>query len=93
MDDRLWARIIVEFAAACRRNHVIRPQLLQSLPPLYLGRVASFVKETANLSSQQVEDRIEGLCLAFEELKPYLVKLWEGEDAVKDQPSLEVENV
>ena len=93
MEDRLWARIIVEFAAACRRNHVIRPQLLQSLPPLYLGRVASFVKETATLSSQQVEDRIEGLCLAFEELKPYLVKLWKGEDAVKDQPSLEVENV
>jgi hypothetical protein len=93
MDDRLWARIIVEFAAACRSNHVIRPQLLQSLPPLYLGRVASFVKETANLSSQQVEDRIEGLCLAFEELKPYLVKLWKGEDALEDQPSLEVENV
>jgi glucosylglycerate synthase len=93
MDNTLWAKTILEFAAAYRNNKLTRPQLLQSLPPLYLGRVASFVRETERLSSQEVEDRIERLCLTFEELKPYLVTLWDDDTDRKHQPTLEVENV
>jgi glycosyltransferase involved in cell wall biosynthesis len=76
LNDVLWAKIVFEFSAAYRNNPMLRPQLLRSLTPLYLGRVASFVKEVEELSADAVEERIERLCLAFEEQKPYLISLW-----------------
>ncbi len=79
--DDLWARIIMDFACAHRLMPVERGHLLRSLTPLYLARVASFVIETENLFSAQVEERIEELCLVFEELKPYLTSRWDGEPA------------
>ncbi|HET9942066.1 MAG TPA: hypothetical protein VFR05_01920, partial [Terriglobia bacterium] len=54
-------------------------QLLGSLTPLYLGRVASFVFETRMMTAAEVEERIENLCVAFESLKPYAAELWNGE--------------
>jgi glycosyltransferase involved in cell wall biosynthesis len=76
LNDVLWAKIIFEFSAAYRNNPLLRPQLVRSLTPLYLGRVASFVKEVEELSADAVEERIERLCRAFEEQKPYLLSLW-----------------
>jgi hypothetical protein len=78
IDDTLWARIIMEFSWAYRTNPILRTQLVRSLTPLYLGRVASFVIQTENLASGEVEERIEELCIAFEQLKPYLISLWKG---------------
>ncbi|MFN3325688.1 MAG: glycosyl transferase family 2 [Bryobacteraceae bacterium] len=78
MDDELWARIIYEFASAHKNEPLERGHMLRSLTPLYLGRVASFVAETESLFSAQVDERIEQLCLRFEELKPYLISLWNG---------------
>jgi hypothetical protein len=37
---------------------------------------ASFVIETQTMFSAEVEERIERLCVSFEQLKPYLVSLW-----------------
>jgi glucosylglycerate synthase len=79
IDDMLWARVVMEFSLAYRTNPILRGQLVRSLTPLYLGRVASFVLQTENLASREVEDRIEELCMAFERLKPYLIRLWSGE--------------
>jgi glycosyltransferase involved in cell wall biosynthesis len=76
LNDTLWAKTIFEFSSAYRNNPLLRPQLLRSLTPLYLGRVASFVKEVEELSADAVEERMERLCLAFEEQKPYLLSLW-----------------
>jgi glucosylglycerate synthase len=78
IDDRLWARAVMEYSWAYRKNPILRTQLVRSLTPLYLGRVASFVMQTENLTSSEVEERIERLCVAFESLKPYLVSLWSG---------------
>ena len=89
LDDELWARVILDFACAYRRHPLSSGQLLQSLTPLYLARVASFVEETRNLSSAQVEEKIEQLCMTFETLKPYLLAHW-AEESV---PNAEVENV
>jgi hypothetical protein len=47
--------------------------------PLYLGRVASFVKENQESPAREVEARIESLCKVFEEMKPYLIERWEKE--------------
>jgi glucosylglycerate synthase len=81
MSDDLWARIVLEFACAFRAGGLSGSQLLRSLTPLYLARVASFVGETEILGPTQVEDRIEQLCLTFERLKPYLIARWTGRPA------------
>jgi len=80
LPDDLWAKIIIEFSCAYMRNPLSRGTMLRSLTPLYLARVASFVLETEELVASEVEERIEGLCLTFENLKPYLVSRWKDED-------------
>jgi len=81
LSDDLWAKVILDFAIAYQKHPLARGQLLQSLTPLYLARVASFVIETETLVASEVEERIEQLCLTFEKLKPYLIEKW------ADQPS------
>jgi glucosylglycerate synthase len=80
LDDALWAQTILEFSWAYMAFPVMQSQLLGSLTPLYLGRVASFVLETSGLTSPEVEERIESLCITFESLKPYVGELWEDRD-------------
>lgn len=72
----LWVRIIYDFAVAYHKGFVHRDHLLKSMIPLYLGRVASFVKENMDSSASEVEERIEHLCKVFEEMKPYLIERW-----------------
>jgi glycosyltransferase involved in cell wall biosynthesis len=76
LEDELWARAILDFACAYKRHPLYSRRLLQSLTPLYLARVASFVQQTQELGSVRVEEGIEKLCLTFEALKPYLLNQW-----------------
>lgn len=78
MDDDLWARIVLDFACAYKLHPVTRATMLGSMAPLYLARVASFVRETETLAASEVEQSIERLCLTFEDLKPYLIQRWKG---------------
>jgi hypothetical protein len=55
-----------------------REHLLKSMTPLYLGRTASFVLETQQSTAADVENRLELLCLEYENLKPYLLEKWRG---------------
>ncbi len=75
----LWARIIYDFAVAYQNESIHREHLLKSMIPLYLGRIASFVKENQENDAGQVEARIESLCQTFEETKTYLLARWEKE--------------
>jgi glycosyltransferase involved in cell wall biosynthesis len=77
-DDDLWARAVYDFACAHKERVIDRGHLLRSLTPLYLARVASFVIETASLLPDEVEAKIEDLCLSYEALKPYLIAHWTG---------------
>jgi glucosylglycerate synthase len=79
LDDELWAKVVLDFACAYQKYPVTRGVLLRSLTPLYLARVASFVRDTETLTAAEVEDKIEQLCLRFEILKPSLVSRWNGE--------------
>jgi len=83
LEDDLWVRVVYDFAVACKRGKVDRGQLLRSLTPLYLARVASFVIETQPLSSREVEEKIEQLCRTYEDLKPYLVAGWNSPGAAE----------
>jgi len=72
----LWVRLIYDFALAYYKRTVHREHLLKSMIPLYLGRVASFVKENQKSSAEEVEKKIESLCQGFEAMKPYLIERW-----------------
>jgi len=90
LEDELWTRVIFDFAWAYRRRPLERGLLLRSLTPLYLGRVASFVLEAESFYSEQVEERIEQLCLCFEKMKPRLAAQWSGAEKtlpVRDERS------
>lgn len=74
--DGLWVKTVFEFAAAYSKTRMDRTHLIKSMTPLYLGRTASFVLETLHSTAAEVENRIELLCLEFENQKPYLVECW-----------------
>lgn len=77
LSSRLWVRILHDFALAYRDQKVDRVHLLQSLTPLYMGRVASFMTEAELADVEGVETILEHQCLDFEDLKPELEDLWE----------------
>jgi len=72
----IWIRVLHDFAIAHHLRAIDRSHLLQSLAPLYMGRVASFVLETANASADEVEALHENVCLLFESMKPELIQRW-----------------
>ena len=76
LSDELWVAVIYDFALGYHRRVIDREHLVRSLTPLYLGWVASFACQAENETSAQVEERIEKLCLVFEQLKPYLINQW-----------------
>lgn len=76
--SQTWARILFDAASAYhRRTDAQRFDIVDSLLPLYLGKVLTFVKKTERMSIQQAEEYIENECMIFEESKPYLAKTWE----------------
>ncbi|MBI4905717.1 MAG: glycosyl transferase family 2 [Acidobacteria bacterium] len=85
IEDSLWAQVVFDLACSHKRKPLERGHLVRSLTPLYLARVASFVIETKEMFAAQVEDRIEQLCLRFENQKPSLVAGWCGEDSATAQ--------
>ena len=80
MPDETWARIIYDFALAHRLHTISRDQMLRALTPIYLGWVASYALELENASPERVEQRLERLCLAYENTKSYLVARWRWPD-------------
>ncbi len=74
--DRLWARVVYDFAVAYERRALPGEQLLGSLFPLYLGRTASFVLQTPEASADDVERIIAGTGDEFLRQKPYLLERW-----------------
>lgn len=75
-DDRLWAGIVYDFALGYAFRAMPRDHLLRSLTPLYDGWLASFVQQTASATPEQVDERVDQLCLAFEAEKRHLISRW-----------------
>jgi len=76
----LWVRTVYEFAAAYQKSVISRDHIIQALAPLFRGRVFTFLMENRNASADDVENNIEGLCLEFERLKPYLLQMWKSRE-------------
>ena len=75
----LWIRTLFDFAVAFHHRVMDREHILHALTPLYLGRVASFVRETQEASAEEVEAMQEQMCLLFEAMKPELIQLWDSQ--------------
>ena len=72
-----WVQILYELAATFHLWKVNRMKLLDVMTPLYYARVASFVRQTWDMSSQEAEALVEDQAVKFEENKPYLIRVWE----------------
>ncbi len=78
--DGLWTHIVYDFALAYHLRTIGRDHLLRALTPLYLGWIASYAIEVETLGSAAVQKRLERLCTAYENGKPYLVSRWRWPD-------------
>jgi len=76
----LWVKTVYEFAAAYHKSVISRDHIIQALAPLFRGRAFTFLMENRNGSADDVENNVEGLCLEFERMKPYLIEIWNGRE-------------
>ncbi len=74
--DEVWAEIVLSFALAYHKNIMNRQHLLQTLTPLYLGKTASFIKETVNLGHQDFMAASERMTGAYARMKYFLKVNW-----------------
>jgi len=72
-----WVRILYELAATFHSWTVNRNKLVDLVTPLYYARVASFVVQSWEMSSQEANALVEEQALEFEEHKDYLIKVWD----------------
>jgi hypothetical protein len=75
----IWVKLLYELAAKYHHLADHRMKLLTVMTPLYLGRVASFITRTRDMSSEEAEAVVEEQAEVFERLKPYLVERWQQE--------------
>jgi hypothetical protein len=76
-----WIRIVYRYADAFHRTPRQRFKVLDTLTPLYYGRVGSLVNELRDKTQEEAEDHFEQNALAFETMKGYLIELWETKEA------------
>jgi len=72
-----WVEILYELAATFHQWPANRFKLLELATPLYNARVASFMNETRQMSSQEAEAVVEHQAETFERGKPILLTHWE----------------
>jgi glycosyltransferase involved in cell wall biosynthesis len=76
--DPLWVQIVHDYALAYHQRVMPPDPLLRSLVPLYLGRTASFVLETEQSGSDEVEEVIRRLADEYVRQKRSLRQRWEN---------------
>jgi glycosyltransferase involved in cell wall biosynthesis len=72
----LWARICYDYLLAYNTQEIDHDRLVSSMIPLYFARTATFVRETADDSPEQAEERIAAFAEVFLAAKPYLIERW-----------------
>ncbi|MDQ1238599.1 MAG: glucosylglycerate synthase [Thermodesulfobacteriota bacterium] len=73
-----WVRVLYEIAGTYHNWPSNRRRLVDLMTPLYYGRVASFVNETASMSSLEAERLVEEQAAFFVEAKDYLMTMWDN---------------
>jgi len=83
MPTSTWVKILYELAATYHLWTVNRNRLVDLMTPLYFSRVASFVRQSWEMSTQEAEALVEEQAIQFEEQKDYLIKIWDEKSAEK----------
>ncbi len=83
LSTEAWVKILYELAATYHLWNVNRDKLLDMMTPLYFGRVASFVKQSWEMSSSEAEILVEDQAAKFEDQKDYLIKIWDEKSREK----------
>jgi len=78
-----WIQILYELAATFHVWSVNRYKLIELMTPLYYARVASFVRESWEMSSQEAEALVEEQAQRFEQHKDYLIDVWDKKEKDK----------
>ena len=89
--DDVWSRVIYDLVVAVGRiergtepvkegasssKKATIDRYVAALVPIYFGRVASFVVENRDITTDEAEERVERQAREFELLKPYLIERW-----------------
>jgi glycosyltransferase involved in cell wall biosynthesis len=77
MPIQTWIQVLFETAATFHSWTHNRTQLVNLVTPLYLGRVASFINQTRDMTSAQAEAVVEAQAQAFEDHKADLIRVWD----------------
>jgi hypothetical protein len=85
----LWARIIYDFAVAFNLSEADPAQIVNSLLPIYHGRLAAFLQEVAGLALVGHEGTVAAQAVEFEELRPYLKKMWQANTPGRYLPGID----
>jgi len=78
LPSEAWVKLVYELAATFHRWKVNRNKLIDVMTPLYYARVASFVRQTLDMTSEEAESVVEEVAEEFEEQKGYLIDLWDS---------------
>lgn len=73
----LWARIIYDFAVVYNKGERDPDRIIDSLLPLYQGRLASLWHDVAGLTDIGREGTVAAQAAEFEEARDYLHERWE----------------
>jgi len=76
--DGTWARILYDLIVTARDQPARIDAFVAALVPIYFGRVASFVIENRDLTTERAEDQVERQARELERLKPYLLERWDA---------------
>jgi hypothetical protein len=75
LDPVAWAHIVYDFACTYNQWSRDRYKLVETMTPLYYGRIAAFVNQTADKDTAEVErDVVERQAEVFESEKAYLLE-------------------
>jgi glycosyltransferase involved in cell wall biosynthesis len=73
---KTWAKILYELAVTFHYWPINREKLVDLMTPLYHARVASFIRESWDMDSQEAEKLVERQAQVFEDRKDYLIEMW-----------------
>jgi len=73
----VWAKTVYEVSAKFKRSdEMVRNVLLEGLRAVWTGRVATFVKETASMTNEEAERKVEEDAAHFEQMKSELLTIY-----------------
>ncbi|WP_456400215.1 glycosyltransferase [Persephonella sp.] len=71
-----WVRIVYRYANTFHSTERQKFKVLNTMIPLYNGKVASLINELGDKSEEEAEDYYNFQAETFENLKEYLIKIW-----------------